>query len=434
MHERPLPVHTSSEYFGKECVLLMDLHSGKSCWIDTLPAPPVFPALDQDVSCDVVIVGAGSSGALCANELVSHGLDVIVVDKRKAASGSSCVNTGLLQYVNDKPLSGCINTFGTEKAVRFYTLCREAIDELENLCSNIEGADFLRRESLYLASLPEDAAALKKECLLLKKHGFDTEYWDEHTTGSRFTFNKAALYSRGDAEMNPYRFVYGLLTEIKRHGARIYEHTEVKRHTTDPGGITFYTDKSRIRAQYAVIASGYETQERIANSNAVISSTFAIATQPLDRFPDWPQRCLIWESARPYVYIRTTADNRIIAGGFDERTNIPEERNRVLPHKAVLLLERLRELFPRIPELHASYSWSAAFGSTHDGLPMIGSHPSYPRCYFALGYGGNGTVYSKIAASIISGLIVKGGHPDAELVRVDRSSQTPPLSKSPKGR
>jgi len=402
----------------------MELYSGKSCWIDTLPAPPDFPALDRDVSCDVAIVGAGSTGALCAYELIRHGLDVIVVDKRKAGSGSSCVNTGLVQYINDKPLSACIHSFGTEQAVRFYSLCREAVSELQNLCSGMEGTDFVRRDSLYVASRPEDADVLKKESGILTGYGFDAEYWDEQTTASRFAFGKAALYSRGDAELNPYRFVNSLLAAIRRQGGRIYEHTEVKRHTTSPDSITLYTDKWKIRARYVVFASGYETQERVANPNAVLSSTFAIATQPLDSFPDWPQRCLIWESARPYMYIRTTPDSRIIAGGFDERTNIADERNRMLPRKASMLLERLREMFPRLPELRASYSWAAAFGSTHDGLPMIGPHPSCPRCFLALGYGGNGTLYSKIAASILSGLIVNGGHPDAELFRVDRPSRT----------
>ena len=48
-----------------------------------------------------------------------------------------------------------------------------------------------------------------------------------------------------------------------------------------------------------------------------LHSTFAAISEPIDPFPPWPGRCLIWETARPYFYLRTTADNRVIIGGGD---------------------------------------------------------------------------------------------------------------------
>jgi glycine/D-amino acid oxidase-like deaminating enzyme len=41
------------------------------------------------------------------------------------------------------------------------------------------------------------------------------------------------------------------------------------------------------------------------------------------------------------------------------------------------------------------------YGETEDGLPYIGPHQNFPRTYFALGYDGNGTTYSLLAAEII---------------------------------
>ncbi|MDF2713191.1 MAG: amino acid oxidase, partial [Paenibacillus sp.] len=316
----------------------MDLHTGKSNWIDSLPYIPSYPALEQDATCDVLVVGAGECGALCAFELVSRGLDVIVVDKRKAVSGISSANTGMLQAASDKSLYSYINSLGPERGVRVYQLCRQAIDHLERISSMLElDCQFKRRDSLYFASCEEDVPGLQKEYETLAKYGFDTTYWDESAIGDRFSFRKpAALYSRNDAEFNPYRFVNALLMYISRLGARIFEHTEVIRHSTDKEGIVFYTPHHRIRARYAVIAAGYEAQEWKRNPNAVMSSTFAIATQRLDDFPGWPGRCLIWETARPYLYIRTTADNRIVAGGLDERTSSGTERDRMLRHKSDL--------------------------------------------------------------------------------------------------
>lgn len=400
----------------------MNLHSGKSNWIDSLLTLPSFPSLEQDVSCDVLVIGAGECGALCAYELVSRGLDVIVVDKRKAASGTSSASTGMLQVSNDKSLYSSIRSLGQERGVRFYSLCRQALDHLERLSSSLDAdCQFKRRDSLYFASREEDVPALWTEYETLSNNGFDVEYLNESDIGSRYSFRKpAAIYYRNDAEMNPYRFVNALLWNVSRQGARIFEHTEVTRHTALKDGIVFHTASHRIRARYAVVAAGYETQEWQRNSNAVMESTFAIATQRLDGFPGWPGRCLIWETARPYLYLRTSADNRIVAGGLDERTANPAERERMLRRKSELLVERLRQMFPRISGLRAEYAWTAAFATTQDNLPLIGSQENFPRCYFALGYGGNGSVYSTIASQIVAGLLVDGHHPDAELFRFDR--------------
>ncbi|GAA3402065.1 NAD(P)/FAD-dependent oxidoreductase [Paenibacillus hodogayensis] len=400
----------------------MDLHSGKSYWLDRLPPLPSYPALDKDITCDVLVIGTGSGGAVCAFELVRRGLDVVVVDKREVGSGSSSANTGLLQTSNDKPLFACINSLGTEKGVRFYRLCREALTRIEVISKMLDvDPEFKRRDSLYYASSEADVADLRKEYEALSAHGFDVEYWEERVIGERFSFRKpAAIYTRNDAEINPYRYVNALLLYASRHGARIYEHTEIKRHTETADGIEFYTPANRIRARYAIVAAGYEAQEWRRNPNAAIASTFAVATQRLDGFPGWHERSLIWETARPYLYMRTTADNRIIVGGLDEPMNDAEERERMLPHKAELLIEQLQSLFPQIPGLRAEYHWTAAFGDTHDGLPLIGTQESFPRCFFTLGYGGNGTAYCTFASQIIAGLITDGYHPDADLFRFNR--------------
>ncbi|MFJ7928580.1 hypothetical protein [Peribacillus sp. NPDC096448] len=59
-------------------------------------------------------------------------------------------------------------------------------------------------------------------------------------------------------------------------------------------------------------------------------------------------------------------------------------------------------MFPELENrVCADYYWGAFFGETHDGLLTIGMYPNHPNCYFLLGYGGNGTVYSVILSQII---------------------------------
>ena len=70
----------------------------------------------------------------------------------------------------------------------------------------------------------------------------------------------------------------------------------------------------------------------------------------------WPESCLIWETARPYLYIRTTSDKRVIVGGGDEEFSDPEHRDKLMDKKNKTILRKFKKLFPEI-ELEIDFSW-----------------------------------------------------------------------------
>lgn len=384
----------------------MDLKAGKLYWNETYNEHMKYPALEEDITCDVCIVGSGSSGAHCAYFLAETGLNVILVDKRDLSTGSTVANTGLLQYSNDKSLTSLINSFGEEVGTRHVQLCLEAIHTLERkvVPSLADNPDFKIRKSLYYASNPGDVPMLKEEYHNLKTRNFPVEYYSEKEIGKHFSFLKAgALVTGNDAEINPYKHAHLLMKKA--------DHTELK---TESG----YS----IRAQHVIFATGYEAQEEVKDPNAVILSSYAIATNPIANFAKWDEGMMIWETARPYLYARKTIDNRIIIGGLDERTTNLEKRNSKIIHKRDELLKQLVSLFPELEKVvQADYYWGAFFGESHDGLPTIGIYPNYPNCYFLMGYGGNGTVYSVILSQIIRDLITKNSHPDSVLYLKERS-------------
>lgn len=403
----------------------MNLSSGRLLWPDTLEPIPAYPRLEEDISCDVVVIGGGESGALCAYELTAKGVRAVLIDKHRVAGGSTSSNTGLLQFFNDKPLTACMNTFGEKQGVRMYELCAEAIRHLHRIRPKLDIDPMLiERESLYYASTPGDVDFLRKEYDALLKRGFDVEWWDADKLSAHFPFRKpGAIVSRGDAEVNPFRLAQGAVQAAARDGLHVYEHTEAVRHEADADGITFITAAGhRIRARYAIIATGYGTQRLMRNANAVLSSSYVAVTRPNMDLSAWHRRCLIWETARPYLYMRTTPDGRVIIGGMDEPAVLASERDRMLSRKTELLLERLREHFPMVDAAEAEYAWGATFGSTHDGYPMFGPQEGFPHCLFTLGYGGNGTVCATIAAMLISETIVKGWQPDLDMFRFNRDT------------
>ncbi|HUR57513.1 MAG TPA: FAD-binding oxidoreductase, partial [Opitutaceae bacterium] len=199
-------------------------------------------------------------------------------------------------------------------------------------------------------------------------------------------------------------------------GARIHDRTEVTRWTFHRRGVELFTSRgARVRARWLVVATGYEAGRFLPEPIGMLHSTYAAISEPVLAFAGWPAgRCLIWDTADPYLYLRTTSDGRAIIGGYDEPFRDPRARDRLLSAKVVALRRRFAQCFPRIP-FEVATAWAGTFGSTADGLPVIGAHPEVPHTWFALGFGGNGTTFSMIAAEIIREAMLGRADPDAEL-------------------
>ncbi|MCM3439888.1 NAD(P)/FAD-dependent oxidoreductase [Metabacillus halosaccharovorans] len=399
----------------------MELHNGNLYWPETFSNISNYPKLNDVMTCDVLIVGGGMSGALCAHTLSKLPIKTVLVEKETVGSGSSAANTGLLQYENDKMLHEFIEILGKEKAVRFYELCLKAVDELELVANEItEPVDFVRRDSLYYASSEEDIPKLQKEFDALKKHQFDVDFLDKNEIKKVYSFEKpAALLTKGDAEVNPFKFIHSILKNAHQQGVEIYEQTDLEEAGSDEEFMYFQSETGKIAAKKVIYSTGYESIPFAEKLGGKINRTYAIATTPLPSFPNWMENCLIWETKRPYFYMRTTKDGRIIAGGLDENKNEVPSSNYTIEKYGELLLQKIKEHFPDY-QIDVAYSWGATFGESVDGLPFIGPLPENDKVFYCLGYGGNGTVYSMIGAKMIKDLILYQSNPDAEIVRLDR--------------
>lgn len=408
----------------------MNLNSGQLPWGNTLQTPPAYPTLQKDIHCDCLVIGAGMGGAMASYRLSISGANAVLIDKRMVGSGSSCANTGLLQISNDKSLTSCMHTFGKEQGLLFYKLCQAGVHSILELPSQLDiDPHIIPRASLLYASVPEDVPALRQEYENLIANGFDSEFWETDQITSVYSFSKpAALYSHMDAETNPFRTVHSLIAKAAAGGVRVYEQTEARNYEFTADGVICHTTNGRIFAKNVIFAMGYETQEMKKDRGAELINTYAIMTRPLQEFPKWHERSLIWETARPYLYFRTTPDGRIIAGGKDEQLTDPERREVRVLSQSQRLLEELEALFPEIKGVEVEYAWGAVFGSTRDGLPYIGPHPKFPHCYFIEGYGGNGTVYSMIAAELLTDTIAGKARPELDLFSLTRTSKPSPPS------
>jgi glycine/D-amino acid oxidase-like deaminating enzyme len=224
-----------------------------------------------------------------------------------------------------------------------------------------------------------------------------------------------ALLTRDAAQVDTFRFTNRILSQARQKGLRAFDRTAVTSYRAEDRHVELRTSRRvRVRASKVVVATGYEAVVDFPTPLAAMHSTYAVVSEPLASFRGWPKQRLIWETARPYVYLRTTGDGRALIGGYDEPFQDAPRRDKLLSKKTQLLARRFKRFFPDI-DFEVAYAWTGTFAETPDGLPYIGEHLAYPRTYFALGYGGNGITWGLIAAEIIRDLCLGRKNPDTAI-------------------
>jgi glycine/D-amino acid oxidase-like deaminating enzyme len=401
----------------------MDLHSPQNFWPLKNGLLQNLPSLQKNLKTDVVIIGAGVTGALVANALCDRGERVIIVDKRHCAHGSTAASTALLQYEIDKPLHQLIKLTDLDTALRSYRLCLKAILDLEKISKKIPiDPHFKFKPSFQFASAISHLPKLEEEFKLRKKHQISkVDFLDEVDIKKKYGFSKpAGLLSRDGAEVDPFRLTHGLIKKHDQHSLQVFDNTTVVDIIHHLKSVEIKTNTGyTIKAKKLVIACGYESQNYLPKKVEILHSTYAIVSEVVNQKNLWYKNSLIWETAMPYLYIRTTADNRILVGGKDDAFSNPIKRDQRLPAKARGLEKSFQKLFPKI-NFRKDYQWAGTFCETKDGLPYIGSIPQRLNTYFALGFGGNGITFSLVAADIITDLISGRQNEDAKLFSFTR--------------
>lgn len=397
---------------------VIDMHNGNLYWPHTYVKEDYNDSLEAEY--DVVIIGGGMSGALCAYRFSKAGYRTLIVEQHEIGSGSSAANTGLMQYMSDKLLHECVKDFGVLEAYHFYKASKEGLQDIGEISKLLHlDVNFIQRDSLFYASKKKHRQTIIDEYNALKRYGFPAEYVTDEQLKKEYGINKYnALITHEDAEINPYIFV----NEIVK-----YAHTHYTLHCVEHCELTSYkayddivecelTDK-KVLAQHLIMTTGYaknEITKKYIHREAFVAS-YAVVTKPTDI---WKDKVMIWESARPYLYIRHVPGNRVLIGGLDESTDkIPSKRH--INKRGKQLIKAFNKLFPNI-EVEMDYAYGARFGETKDGKPFIGKLEDNAEVYGLYGYGGNGTVYSSFGSKLLLDMIDGKYNPLSEIFKMKR--------------
>ncbi len=394
-----------------------DLRGGRPIWADMPRTIVKHRSRLAHEKCDVAVIGAGISGALAALALAERGHDVVIVDRSEPCRGSTLASTAMIQFELDTPLIELADKKGAALAARAYRRSFAAVQALGELITRhgIKCA-WKARNALYLAGNEHGWRALQDEADYRLRIGLPSTFLGGPELASTYGIQRTgAIISEGAAEVNPVQLATGCLRAAQRLGARLYSPHEVTRVDPHTRGVDLHTAHGHVvSARRAVFTTGYTLLPGLPRDKFEMVSTWAIATKPLAAEAFWPGRCLIWEAADPYLYMRATWDNRILAGGEDSKLSSPERRDEATPAKAQRLLAKVQKLLPG-RRLTLDYAWAGAFADSPTGLPYLAPAPDLPHCFAVLGCGGNGITFSVIAAEVVRGWVEGKIDPDAKL-------------------
>jgi glycine/D-amino acid oxidase-like deaminating enzyme len=385
------------------------LRVGKSYWLDQYTGRvPRFPAMHGRHEADVAIVGGGITGCLAAHALAHAGLRVIVLEADRIGRGSTAASTALIMQEPDVDFRDLAERHGNGHARSVWMWSRRSVRGFTTLLRrNHIAASLESVPSVYWTRDDTIAKDLRRELSRRRRAGIKGAWLSaealRHATGIH---GAGGIMTPRNAQVDPYRACIGVASLARSAGARLFEHSHVTRVTGGRTGVRVALPDGEIVADWAIIATGYATEEfKPLAGRFRMTNTYVITTPPLTaalRRQVGLARAMLWDTDDPYHYARWTPDNRLILGGEDEPRKRTGDRHAALNRHARTLASHLASLFPALTEIEPAYAWEGLFATTPDGLPYIGPHRRYPRQLFALGYGGNGMTFGYMAAEILT--------------------------------
>ncbi|HVV05320.1 MAG TPA: FAD-dependent oxidoreductase [Puia sp.] len=346
---------------------------------------------------DVIIVGGGITGVSTAILLRQAGFKCAILEAHTLCFGTTGGTTAHLNTILDTPYPAMIKNFDRQTAQTVADATRAAIGLIR---SNIEKFDiacgFQKTTGYLFSQTDEQTKELEEIYETSRGLGIELGYTDSIPVDIKMI---KALAIQDQARFHPTRYVHGLAEAFQIMDGRIIEQCRVTGvENNDP--VTVHTSGGDIQCTYLIYATHIPPGMNILDTRCAPYRSYAIAATLKGGYPEG----LIYDMYDPYHYYRTqTIDDQpyLIVGGEDHKTGHGDNIQTCFEK----LESHIREHFPVDTIGH---KWSSQFFESVDGLPYIGHLPGQPgNILVATGFGGNGMIYSGIAALLFKEMLLK---------------------------
>lgn len=360
---------------------------------------PQFETLEDDVKTDILIIGGGIAGILCAYFLREKGVDYILAEGRTICSGITRNTTAKITSQHGLIYDKLLKSAGVEKAKMYLEANQESVKKYFELCKNAD-CDFEEKQAFVYSR--DNRKKLEKEAEALNKIGFNAKI----TETEELPFPTAgAVCFENQAQFNPLKFIAHIVS-----GLNIYEHTFVK-ELSDNAAVT---DKGKIRFQKIIFATHFpiDNKHGMYFLKMYQHRSYVIALENAAQL-----KGMYIDEAEKGMSFRNYGDFLLIGGGA-HRTG----------KKGGCWQELRNFAIKYYPSSCENYYWAAQDCMTLDGIPYIGQYSkSMPECFVATGFNKWGMTSSMTAAMILTDIIMGKENPYETVFNPSRSMMKPQL-------
>ncbi|RJQ31037.1 FAD-binding oxidoreductase [Candidatus Parcubacteria bacterium] len=357
-----------------------------------------YPKLGEDMSTDVLIIGAGITGVLTAYLLAKEGKKVTLVDSGEIASGATMYTTAFITKVIDTGLSELVKMFEPEEIKKIWGSGEKAIDLIEEIIKTERiDCEFIRCPAYLYAAFEKQFEALEREEQAAKSLGFDVRLSRENDLNFN---NHGYLEVKNQAKFHPLKFLYPLAERIEAMGVKIFERSEIANLSGRKIIEAETKDQKIIKAGKVIIAT-YDPFNK--PRQAFLKKGMYVSYIMEVELPKGLIREAIYQDLHsPYYYFRIDPrenSDRMILGGADHRVELPISKEKNFKD----LEEYLKGLLGEGVQYKMINKWRGPILEPADGIPLIGEYKG--NHYLAAAFSGNGMTYSAVAAMIFRDLV-----------------------------
>ena len=399
----------------------------KSYWEDISNDNLDFEKLTKDINSEIVVIGAGYTGLLCAINLIeNYNLDVILVEAGKVGWGASSRNAGFNSLPPSKmSFKKMQSIYGKDETKKFFKNSVEGSNYTRDIINeyNID-CDITGNSNYVVAHHPNKFLQIKEQAEVYKSEfGIDTKIYSKeefNEIGHGGTEQFGAFSYKPGFAINPLKFVNGIVRHAISKKLTIFQHTKVDKINKDSGFYILRTKEGSIRTKKIIIATNGFYQEGLIPqmngrilpviSNVIVTRKLTYSEINVHNFKTF---CPIVNTKNLLYYYRKLPDNRILFGTRGD-LNGSNQSNLEMSKK---MEKFLKDIFPNWSNLTIDYNWRGLIALSQKLTPSIGKIDN-EEIYYGFGYNGVGVSTAPWAGKQLSKLVFSSNSKDLNISKI----------------